>query len=763
MVASVCDCCIAPSTFVENRRFGHSDVRFDSMTEKSGHSSVCLKSTMPNLIHKTRAGLLATIFLLLCSSSATAVNQIEFHNDIVPLFTRFGCNAGACHGAAVGRGNFRLSLFGSDPESDYDSVVRHLRGRRINLAVPEESLLLLKPTEQVAHGGGNRFDIDSDAVTMITEWVRNGASKTRSRQFIDIAVTPTVYHAKAPGDSIEVKVTATYSDGSKRDVTSSTVLIAEDDTGVNIDNQLAAITTKRRGRHVVIARYLTEVRPIEVIVPLTDSRPRRSKSISHNFIDEQIQSRLRQLRLPSSPQISDELYLRRATLDLTGRLPTAETLSRFIADDATDKRASLTQSLLTSDGFIEYWTFNLAKLFRLRTQQHDEEGAAVYNQWISEQLRNGIGYDQISRALLVAEGDAHTNGPANFWRTTRNARDQAELASEIFMGSRLRCANCHNHPLDHWTQDDYHGLAAIFAKVQQGVIVQAKPTGRVIHPKYLEPAKPKVPGAQFITGSNTNARLEFAQWLTHPDNPYFSKAIVNRIWKQLMGKGLVEPVDDFRSTNPATHPALLELLARDFVDSGFSIKHTITRITASAAYARSADAIETNKFDDQYYSHAIKVPLDAEVLADAIADVTGIHEQYGEQPIGTRAISLLDPAIPSRTLQVLGRCDRSDSCESTTNAIDGLSQKLHQFNGAMINDRISATNSRLTQYIHAGKPVLEIIESFYQVGLSRSMTDVELAYWTKLTDDLETEVDTKHFLEDFVWSLLSSKEFGTKH
>ena len=230
-----------------------------------------------------------------------------------------------------------------------------------------------------------------------------------------------------------------------------------------------------------------------------------------------------------------------------------------------------------------------------------------------------------------------------------------------------------------------------------------------------------------------------------------------------MGKGLVEPVDDFRSTNPATHPVLLDLLAKDFVDSGFSIKHTIRRITESAAYARSADAIEANKFDDKYYSHAIKMPLEAEVLADAIADVTGIHEQYGEQPVGTRAISLLDPAVPSRTLQVLGRCDRSDSGESTADAIDGLSQKLHQFNGAMINDRISAPNSRLTQYIRAGKPALEIIEAFYQVGLSRSMNDIERSYWKKLTVDLDTKVDTEHFLEDFVWSLLSSKEFGTKH
>ena len=733
------------------------------MADLPGHTTEFQNVTMRNLLSNSRVLKLATLCLLLSSATAIAQRDIEFHNDIVPLFTRFGCNAGACHGAAVGRGDFKLSLFGSDPDSDYDSVVRHLRGRRINIATPEESLLLLKPTEQVAHGGGTRFDIDSDPVSLITEWIRNGALHTTSRQFTGILVTPTTYYAKTVGDTTAVKVTATYSDGSKRDVTSSTVLIAEDNTGVDIHNESATIQAKRRGRHIVIARYLTEVHPIEVIVPLTDARLRRSKSINSNFIDEQIQSRLKQLRLQASPQISDELYLRRATLDLTGRLPTAESLSQFVADDATDKRALLIQSLLESDGYVEYWTFKLAKLLRLRTQQHDQEGASVYNEWISEQLRNDAGYDEISRSLLVAEGDAHSNGPANFWRTTRTARDQAELASEIFMGSRLRCANCHNHPLDRWTQDDYHGLAAIFAKVEQGVIVQTKPNGRVIHPKYLEPAQPKVPGAQFVDDSDSNARMQFAQWLTDPNNPYFSKAIVNRIWKQLMGKGLVEPVDDFRSTNPATHPVLLDLLAKDFVDSGFSIKHTIRRITESAAYARSADAIEANKFDDKYYSHAIKMPLEAEVLADAIADVTGIHEQYGEQPVGTRAISLLDPAVPSRTLQVLGRCDRSDSCESTADAIDGLSQKLHQFNGAMINDRISAPNSRLTQYMLAGKPALEIIETFYQVGLSRSMNDIERSYWKKLTVDLDTKVDTEHFLQDFVWSLLSSKEFGTKH
>lgn len=718
---------------------------------------------MPNPLSNPRVPRLVVFCLLLYSTSAIAQREIEFQNDIVPLFTRFGCNAGACHGAAVGRGDFKLSLFGSDPDADYDSVARHLRGRRINIANPEESLLLLKPTEQVNHGGGTRFDIDSNAVDIITQWIRSGAHNDSSRQFIGITVSPSTFHAKSVGDKTVVNVTATYSDGSKRDVTSSTVLIAEDDTGVDINYETATIQATRRGRHIVIARYLTKVQPIELIVPLTDSRLRRPKSISNNFIDEQIQSRLRQLRLPTSPQISDELYLRRATLDLTGRLPTAEAYSSFMAEDATDKRATLIRSLLNSDEYIQYWTFNLAKLLRLRTQQHDQEGATVYNEWISEQLRHDVGYDQITQSLLLAEGDAHSNGPANFWRTTRTARDQAELASEIFMGSRLRCANCHNHPLDRWTQDDYHGLAAIFAKVEQGVLVQAKPTGRVIHPKYLEPAKPKVPGAGFVDDSNANARSQFARWLVHPDNPYFAKAIVNRIWKQLMGKGLVEPVDDFRSTNPATHPILLDLLAKDFVDSGFSLKHTITRITSSAAYARSADAIEANKFDDKFYSHAIKKPLEAEVLADAIADVTGIHEQYGEQPVGTRAISLLDPAIPSRTLQVLGRCDRSDSCESDSNAVDGLSQKLHQFNGAMINDRIAAPNSRLTQYMRAGMRPLEIIEKFYRVGLSRSMTEGEVVYWTELTDNLETELETQHFLEDFVWSLLSSREFGTKH
>ena len=717
-----------------------------------------------------RTGLRTSLSLIVvasvCAATSHAGEQVDFTNDLIPLFTKHGCNAGACHGAAIGRGGFKLSLYGGDAKSDYAAIVQQANGRRVNLAKPDKSLIVLKPAEYITHGGGTVFDLDSDAARLLLAWIREGTSDRSPRKLISVTITPRHHVAKAIGEPVALKALAKYSDGTTRDVTRWTIYKAEDASSVNVANDVAR--PQRRGRHIVVARYLSEVVPIEIVVPISDATINLSAQERHNFIDEEVLAKLGELRLQPSSLIDDASFLRRITLDLTGRLPTKQTAARINQGKVLDRK-TLIDGLLKSNEFTEYWTFQLAKLLRLRPQVNDKKGVTIYHGWLTNQVRDDVNYRQTVRDLILTTGDSHENGPANFYRTVKGPRKQAELMSELFMGSRLRCANCHNHPLDRWTQDDYHGLAAIFAKVESGRIIKAKPRGVVIHPRTLEVAVPKIPGERFLAVSKTvddvrktdgsELRL-FADWLTGSTNPYFAKAIVNRLWKRLMGRGLVEPVDDFRATNPATHPTLLEKLATDFVAHDYSLRRTLKVIASSAAYARSANATQKNKDDDRFYSHALKRPLEPEVLSDVISDVLGIATKYGDEPLGVRAVALIDPGTPSRTLDVLGRCGRQDSCESTPPSTGGLPQKLHLLNGPLLNARISAKTGRLNRLLSAETPASQIVAEFYLVAFSRRPSKIEYRYWHQ---QLEAAENQRDFLEDFVWGLLTSREFVTNH
>ena len=688
---------------------------------------------------------------------------VDFENDLIPVFTRFGCNAGACHGAAIGRGGFKLSLFGGNPRADFDAVVRQVEGSRINLARPEQSLVILKPTESITHGGGERFDLDHDSTKLLLAWIRQGAGLVTQRTLQRVEIAPRKHVGQSLDQPVTLRATAHFSDGSSRDVTRWTVFQAEDSSAVKIDPESSRSQVLRRGRHIVVARYLTEVVPIELIVPLTDARVDLSDEPRRGFIDEEILDSLTTLGLPVSPVADDATILRRLTLDLTGRLPTTDKVLSFLADSNPKKRTALVEQLLKSDAFTEYWTLQLATLLRIRPQPNDSQGAETYHAWLADQVRRGVGYDQLARSVILASGDSHTYGPANFYRTNLDPRKQAEFMSELFMGSRLRCANCHNHPLDRWTQDDYHGLSAIFARIETGRVITLKPTGRVIHPRTLETAVPRIPGEQFLSEKVVDGRDELAQWLTRPENPYFARAIVNRLWQRMMGRGLVEPADDFRATNPATHPVLLEKLAVDFVRSGYKLRHTLSLIAGTAAYARSANATPGNKTDDRFYSHAARQPLEAEVLADAISDVLGVAEKYGDEPTGTRAVALVDPKTNSLSLDILGRCGRDESCESSTTSAGGLPQKLHLLNGPLINARIGIPGSRLSKLIAAGKSPTKIVSRFYLVALGRLPNDREAQHWKTQLAAITTDRGKREFLEDFVWGLLTCREFVTNH
>ena len=696
-------------------------------------------------------------------AASQSSDRVDFENDLIPIFTKFGCNSGACHGSAAGRGEFKLSLFGGNLQADYKAIVRQLAGRRINLMHPEESLVILKPTAQTNHGGGHVLDENGEGALLLRNWIQQGASYETLRRLERVEISPQKQVIANLESPIQLHADAHFSDGTKRDVTRWTVFTPEDSSAIEIDASTAVAKLHRRGRHVIIARYLTEVVPIELIAPLNEVPIQNNKKSDETHtppnIDSEILKLLSTLRLPVSPTVDDATFLRRVTLDLTGRIPTPDAATRFLTDSNTDKRETLVDTLLQSNEFNEYWTLQLAKLLRIGARDRNTQGAFVYHQWLSLQIRDGIGYDQMARSVILATGDSHEVGPANFYRTVNGPREQAEFMSELFMGARLRCANCHSHPLDKWTQDDYHGLAAIFAKIEGDQIVKVKPSGEVLHPATREKAVPRIPGNRFLPTDVADGRLELVDWLTSSDNPYFAKAIVNRLWKAMMGRGLVEPVDDFRSTNPATHPELLTTLADDFVAHGYDLRRTLKRIALSEAYARSSNALPQNKADDRFYSHALQKPLAPEVLADAISDVLGVPDIYGDEPEGTRAISLFNPNTESDALDILGRCSRKTSCESSTEATDGLQRKLHLFNGDLLNARIGVPDSRLDKLMSDRKSPMEIVNEFYLAALSRQPTDTEQQFWKQHIDVNTSANSQRAVLEDMVWSLLTCNEF----
>jgi hypothetical protein len=704
----------------------------------------------------------AILILLACVAVSGEKPTVEFDNAIIPILTKAGCNTGACHGAAVGRGGFKLSLYGGDPEFDYRSIVFDLEGRRINLARPDESLIVLKATESIEHGGGTCLEFEGAGSEILLKWIAEGASRIERRRLDEFHVSPKSHIASRVDTQIQLQATAQFSDGSTIDVTQWTVFTPEDTAAVEIDPETAIARLLRRGRHLVVARYFDRVVPIEIVVPLSDSPVDLSGEPRRNFIDDHVLELLSTLRLPVSPAADDATFLRRITLDLTGRLPATEMHDKFLNDQGKQKREELIDRLLRSEEFTEYWTLQLAKLLRIRSQPADTKGALAYHTWLKKQIADGVPYDEFARELLLATGDTHEVGPANFYRTVGGAREQAEFTSELFMGNRLRCANCHNHPLDRWTQDDYHGLAAIFAKLDRGRVISVTSRGDVRHPRTGKAAIPRIPGERFLESSG-DGREAFATWLTDRKNPYFAKAFVNRLWKTMMGRGLVEPTDDLRATNQATHPALLDQLSDDFVEHNYDLRHTLKTIALSATYGRSTQTLPENRADDRYLSHALTRPLQAEVLADAISDITGIADRYGNQPLGTRAVTLFDSRISSQALDILGRCSREESCETDNEATGGLTRQLHLFNGPLLNRRISDPQGRLAKLIASGKTPDEIVAAFYLSALGRRPLPQEQEFWSKQFAPATDPRQRQDVLEDFAWSLLNCREFVTNH
>ena len=700
-------------------------------------------------------GLIISLLLIGAEPPSTAP---DFATEIMPIFTKSGCNAGSCHGAAAGRGGFHLSLFGSDAAADYDAIVHALEGRRINLAKPAASLLLKKGTGNVEHGGDAALDEDSATAKQLLNWIAAGAPRGVGRQLKELQISPANRWAEKVPARFTLRASTSFDDAPASDVTTLIVLIVDDPAAVKVESQRGRteIVVLRRGRHVITARFLDRIVPLEFVVPFSDEPVELKQEPRTNFIDEQILATLQSLRVPVSPPVDDAAYLRRVRLDLTGRLPEPAEIKSFLKDESTDKRARLVDKLLASEEFADYWTLRFARQLRLHSLRSGPEVARTYGRWIRGQLASGTPFNVWSRELLTATGDSHAMGPANFSRMVNDARGQAELVGEFFLGARLGCANCHNHPLDRWTQDDYHGLAAVFARLERGRQVRLSSRGEVTNLRTGEPAIPRIPGTRDLASTSEPLNAA-ADWLTSDDNRLFARTTVNRLWQAMFGQGLVEPVDDLRETNPATHPQLLDELAHDFVSHRYDIRHTLRQIALCTTYARSGEILPGNTLDDRFYSRSFRRKLSAEVLADAIADVTGVPHDFKNESPGTRAVQVADPLSPAPSLDLLGRCSRAGGCDDRS-AGGGLPAQLHLLNGELLNNKLTAKQGRLQTMLASGATDADLIAEFYVRGFGRNPTREELSTWREKLKSNDAKERAER-CEDFVWSLLNSREF----
>jgi Protein of unknown function (DUF1549)/Protein of unknown function (DUF1553) len=690
---------------------------------------------------------------------AAPQDPINFDTEIIPVLTKAGCNAGACHGAAAGRGGFRLSLFGADPGSDYESIVYALEGRRVNRAQAEKSLILLKPTGQLDHGGDIALDEGDPKTGRLLKWILAGAERGGPRKLASLEVTPRRWLCNEIPEKIPLKVIAHYDDGREEDVTRLTVFTSWDPSAVCVDENHQAHVT-RRGQHTLIARFLNQVVPLQFNAPYSDKGVDLSAESREGFIDSQVLDLLSDLRLPVSPQASDAAWLRRVSLDLTGRLPEPEELEAFLADRSSEKRIRVVDELLASDAFADFWTLHFSQLLHIHSLPNEKQVFHAFVNWLKAEIAQGSPLNDMARQLLTATGDSHVVGPANFARMVPDARAHAELVGQVFLGMRLGCANCHNHPLDKWTQDDYHGLAAVFARIERGRQVQLSPRGGVTNLRTGEPAIPRIPGLGELPPDGDH-RSAVVEWITGPEQLYFARATVNRLWRAMFGRGLVEPPDDLRETNPPTHPELLETLARDFVDNGYNIRHTLKQIAISYTYARSSSAVPGNELDDRFYAMAIRRPLAPEVLVDAISDVTGVREEFAGQE-NARAVAIVDPLTAAPALDILGRCNRAEGCGETASHERGVPAQLHLLNGELINQKVADKDGRLHRLIDSGRSDREIVVEFYIRGLGRHPDDTELQDWCERLA-AEDPQERSARLEDFLWALLTSREFQENH
>ncbi len=729
-----------------------------------------------------RSCLLATVVPLLLAGIAGA-QEVSFRNEVMAVLSRGGCNAGACHGNLNGKGGFKLSLRGENSAADYLALTRDTMARRVDPQRPADSLILLKAIAAVPHEGGKRFSVDSIEYDLLRRWIAAGirpdADDTPTLRSLE--VTPTQQFLVEPVDHIALKVKATFSDGSQRDVTRLAVF-EPSNLLTRVDAEGIA-SRERFGETAVLVRYLNRQATAQLAwVP--ERKGFVWKDVPEaNFIDRHVFAKLQLLRMQPSELASDSVFLRRVYLDTLGVLPNADEVRAFLADPRSDKRTRLIDVLLERPEFADFWALKWSDLLRNEEKVLDRKGVAVFHQWIRQSLADGKPLNEFARELIAARGSTYADPPANFYRALRDPQVRAEAVAQVFLGIRLQCARCHNHPFDRWTQDDYYGLSAFFPRVQYRIVDNARRDkldthefdgeqivwlareGEVKHPRTGDSVHPRFPGTGRATDDEDRVQA-LADWIARPDNPFFARTQVNRVWFHLMGRGLVEPNDDFRASNPAVNGPLLDALTKDFVEHHFDLRQLVRTILKSRTYQLSAVPNDSNRDDESNCSHAVVRGLQAEQLLDGLTHVTGVPVKFNGYPEGTRAGQL--PAVSmirgkdrrssdgERFLSTFGKPERSLTCECERSEDATLAQAFQMVSGELLHRMLSEPNNRLGRLLASDRTDAEIVEELYLSALCRRPSEKELLAAIGL---LAKSKDRRAALEDVTWALLNAKEF----
>lgn len=696
-------------------------------------------------------------------------------NDIEPELTKIGCNRGACHGAQHGKGGFRLSLYGFDPEFDYASMVHEGRGRRVTVADPTHSLLLLKPTLQMPHGGGQVIKPGSPTYNMLLRWIRAGAPapSDRERHLAGVTVTPDECVLPHANLHQQIHVTAKYSDGSTRNVTEMARYASQNDAVANVDG-VGNVVTKQPGESAIMVNYAGEVRVVHILVPFANPPVDFAKRRRANYIDDLVYRKLTQIHLTPSPRCTDAEFIRRVYLDAIATLPTPKETRAFLDDPSPDKRSKLIDALLERPEYVDYRTLKLSDLLRVNGQYCSDEGADVYYRWIHDRVEKNIGYDQFVRELLTARGSAFHVGPTNYFKVATNPEELAEATAQSFLGVRIQCAKCHNHPFEKWKQKDYYGLAAFFARVGQKdgpefaeTQIYAKRDGEVNHPRTGQVIAPKfLGGAEPKIDDEDDRRIALANWLTAKTNKDFARVAVNRVWAEYFGKGIVDAPDDFRVTNPPSNAALLDALADDFIAHGYDVRYITRQILNSETYQRSSVILPGNARDDRNFARSYPRRLPAETMLDAISQVTERPDRFGSYPEGWRAIQVRDSRIDSYFLSIFGRPKREILCACERSLQPNLSQSLHLINSGNLNDKLGDDNGRVAHLVKQYEKTppdaaaKNIVEELYLLTLCRYPTRPEM---DQARSHIAKTKGPRQAYEDCLWALLNSEEFAFNH
>jgi hypothetical protein len=698
---------------------------------------------------------------------------IHFPTQVVPLLTKFGCNAGGCHGKQYGQNGFKLSLFGFDPQADHAALVKEARGRRLFAASPENSLLLLKATGSVAHGGGRRLDPKSSEYALLLRWVRQGGpyETGKGRQIVGLDLWP-AERALARQDSQRLLVTARYDDGTSEDV-SRLAQYQSNDADVAVVDEAGVVRTQDvPGEAAVMARYLGQVAVCRVTVPLGKAIPQYPHFPTANYVDKFALAKWKKLGIVPSPACSDAEFIRRASLDICGTLPTPAEVRRFLAARDSNKRVMLIDRLLKRPEYADFFALKWSDVLHNKRQNLDfyKAGTFGFHAWIHKNLAENRPYDQFVHDILAGQGSPEQHPPVTWYRLVRTLDGYVDNTAQLFLGLRLQCAQCHHHPAERWGQEDYFGLAAFFARVGRSKVVipnicyppssetiADNRTGKVVHPRTGQVMKPKgLDGPIYKESPYEDPRQLLVDWMARPDNPYFARALVNRMWGHFFGRGIVEPIDDMRLTNPPSNPELLDALARDFIKHKFDVKHVIRTICTSRTYGLSSTANDYNRHDRKNFARYYPRRLQAEVLLDALARATGVPTAFPGMPPGTRAIQLPDESVPSYFLDIFGRPQRSTACECERLNDATLAQSLHVLNSPEVQGRIVAPGGRAAKLAREARPHKEKLTDLFLWVQGRLPDAEELAFTERYVN---RRADKVKAYQNLLWALLNAKEF----